>query len=201
MNKKSIIIIHGGDTYNTYDEYLEALRAFPVDETTLTSHQSWKDTLQKQLGDDYEVLRPTMPNKWNAKYQEWKIWFEKLLPFFPEEVVYVGHSLGGLFLAKYFSENIYSKKIAGLFLIAAPYDMADLESVADFELPASLETLSQQVATIYIYHSRDDQVVPLGEVEKYQKQLPNAKVRFFETDGHFRNELPQLITDIKALNS
>lgn len=199
MNKKSVVVIHGGDTYDTYDEYLEALRAFPVDERTLTPHRDWKDTLAEQLGDDYTVLRPAMPNKWNAKYQEWKIWFEKLLPFFPEQAIYIGHSLGGLFLAKYFSENMYIKRIVGLFLIAAPYDMAGIESVADFKLAESLDILTKQTPLIYLYHSRDDEVVPIGEVEKYQKQLPNANVHFFDTDGHFREELPELITDLKAI--
>jgi hypothetical protein len=38
---------------------------------------SWKKWLAEGLSQHYEVMRPDMPNTMNAKYAEWKIWFEK----------------------------------------------------------------------------------------------------------------------------
>ena len=50
---------------------------------------------------------PTMPNKQNARYRDWKIVFEGILAQLDSEVelTLVGGSLGGCFLLKYFSEN------------------------------------------------------------------------------------------------
>ena len=42
----------------------------------------------------------------NARYEEWKIWFERMIPFLNDNVILVGHSLGGIFFVKYLSENL-----------------------------------------------------------------------------------------------
>jgi predicted alpha/beta-fold hydrolase len=48
-----------------------------------------------------------MPNKLNARYHEWKIFFEGILSKLDreDEITLVGGSLGGCFLLKYFSEK------------------------------------------------------------------------------------------------
>ena len=66
--------------------------------------------LDKVLGGGYEVLIPQMPNSQNARYSEWKILFEKIISILDDEIILIGHSLGGIFLVKYFSENDYAKK-------------------------------------------------------------------------------------------
>jgi hypothetical protein len=43
----------------------------------MTRQPSWKKWLSEGLADSYQVIRPDMPNTMNAKYSEWKIWFEK----------------------------------------------------------------------------------------------------------------------------
>lgn len=201
MNKRvqQIVVIHGGDTFATYDEYLEFLKKFEIDET-IFKVGGWKATLGEKLGTDYEIFCPQLPNKFNAKYIEWKIWFEKLLPLFNDHAIYIGHSLGGLFLAKYFSEETSLKKIKALFLIAAPYDMAGSEeSLADFIVSDNLTLLASQSPVIFLYHSKDDPVVPFSELQKYQTHLPSAQVRIFNNRGHFRDELPEIVEDIQKL--
>lgn len=199
--KQQVVVIHGGDTFDTYDQYLEFLKSVEVDPTYFESG-GWKQTLGEKLGEHYEVIRLQMPCKWNAKYIEWEIWFEKFTPFFSDEVIFVGHSLGGIFLAKYFSEKPYSKKIKALFLVAAPYSLSesDTESLADFILKDSVKSLIEKIPSIYLYHSSDDPVVPLSELEKYQTDLREATTRLFSDRGHFRGELPEIISDIISLN-
>jgi hypothetical protein len=75
--KKQVVIIHGGDTYDSYEKYLEDLKALKLDFTRVTK-KSWKDSFEEDLGEGFEVIRPEMPNWMNAKYLEWKIWFDKL---------------------------------------------------------------------------------------------------------------------------
>lgn len=199
--KKQVVVIHGGDTFANNEAYLAFLKSFEVDLEYFKSKKGWKDTFSEELGSEYEVLRPMMPNKANAKYLEWKIWFEKLVPFLKDGVVLVGHSLGGTFLAKFLSENDFPKKIRATFLIAPPFDGVDLnESLADFILPDSLARFGEQGGMISLYHSKDDPVVPFVDHGKYKKSLPRVHAVVFEDRQHFNQEtFPELVLAIRAL--
>ena len=121
--KKQIVIIHGGDTFATREEYLSFLRNYEINiERFNTDKTDWKPWVRKMLQDEYEVITPQMPNKTNAQYGEWQLWFDKFIPFLNDGVILIGHSQGGIFLAKYLSENQFPKKIGGVMLVAAPYD-------------------------------------------------------------------------------
>ena len=187
--KKQIVIIHGGETYATYDGYIEGLKSYTIENLDDLRRRSWKDTLNERLGENYDVVSPKMPNKLNAKYLEWKLWFEKLIPLLNEKVVLIGHSLGGIFLVKYLAENKYPKIIVATFLIAAPHDdTAGTYSLADFTIPKDLSQIQTQGGELYLIHSKDDRVVPFSDVEKYQKQLKDARAMLFEDRGHFNQE-------------
>jgi predicted alpha/beta hydrolase family esterase len=148
---------------------------------------------------DFEVVYPKMPNAKNARYFEWKIWFEKLLPLMQEEVILIGHSLGGIFLAKYLSENNFPKKIISLHLVAAPYDTEVCkDSLVDFALSSTVEKLAQYTDKIFLYQSKDDPEVPFADFEKYKRDIPTAIPVVFEDRGHFiRKDFPELIENIK----
>lgn len=192
-----VVVIHGGDTFETYEEYLTFLKSHPFDLERL-KQKRWKENLPEKLGEPFDVIRPEMPSKWNAKYPEWKIWFEKIIPFLNDGVVLVGHSLGGTFLAKYLSESKFPKRILATFLVAAPFDDQGADfSLADFSLPESLSPFEVQGGVIFLYHSANDPVVPFVDLAKYRKAIPSAKARIFTDRGHFDQEdLPELIEDI-----
>lgn len=197
--KPQVWVIHGGDTFDTYQEYLTWLQDFTVSLEYL-KRQDWKSRLAETLGEKYEVLAPRMPNAQNAKYREWKLWFEKFIPFMSEDLIFIGHSLGGLFLAKYLSEETLSKKIKATLLIAAPHSATADYSLADFTLPTSLDQLATQSPTIFLYHSKDDPVVPYTDLSRYQSALPKATARSFADREHFKQtDFPELIADIKSL--
>ena len=142
-----------------------------------------------------------MPNYANARYLEWKIWFEKLIPFLEDEVTLVGHSLGGIFLVKYLSENSFPKRVRAIFLVASPYDTEGTDdSLVDFTLLRAPGNLTEQSGKIFLYHSEDDPIVPFSNLRKYEKELPSAKVRILKDRGHFlQEEFPELVEDIKGL--
>ncbi|MCH7605220.1 alpha/beta hydrolase [Patescibacteria group bacterium] len=200
--KKQIVVIHGADAFDTYEQYLSFLRDVEIDfERFKSSRKDWKGTLEGELGQDFEVILPNMPNKTNARYLEWKIWFEKLVPFLEDTVVLIGHSMGATFLVKYLSENTFPKKILATFLVAGPYDDKDSEeSLVDFALSENLEKLIQQGGKIYLYHSKDDPVVPFADFGKYKKVLFKAEAKTFDDRGHFnQSKFPELVEDIKRL--
>jgi len=198
--KKQVVVIHGGDNFDTYKEYIKFLKDFEIDFERF-KRKGWKQNLQKGLGKNFEVVLPEMPNKTNARYLEWQIWFKKLVPFFKKDVVLVGHSLGGIFLAKYLAENKLPKKIRATFLLAAPFDEKDSDySLVDFVLPKSMAKLAKQGGQIFIYQSNDDPVVPFADFYKYKTALPNATAVMFENRGHFGQEkFPELAKAIKKL--
>lgn len=197
--KKQVVVIHGGDTFETYEEYLDFLHKYEINIERYKTHKDdWKPWLREALGEAYEVIIPVMPNKFNAQFEEWKIWFEKIIPFLNDEVILVGHSLGGTFLAKYLSENNFPKKIKAVFLVSAVYDK-DCEGypLANFVLP---EKLDLQTENIYLYHSNDDVVVPVSALQQFQTALPQSHVTIFENRNHInQEEFPELVSHIIAL--
>jgi len=201
INKKQVLVIHGGSTHTSYENYLNTLKnKNPKLEWNL-SKRGWKDNLQDRLGHEYLVYTPQMPNKTNAQYDEWKIWFEKIATQLDDDFILIGHSLGGIFVVKYLSENVLSKKIKKLFLISAPFNSEDLgkEGLLSFERKADLKNLSKQVSDIFVYHSKDDPEVPFSHLERYSKDLPGANIRALDTEGHFLGEsIPGLVEDIKS---
>jgi uncharacterized protein len=200
--KSQILLVHGGDTFNTYEEYFSFLAEFPIEiDQYRVKKVSWKRGLPDALGTDYEVIAPDMPSKGNAKYAEWKLWFEKFFPYLDSKVILVGHSLGGTFLAKYLSENEFPKTVRALFMVSAPFDDRDADySLADFTLPKNLSLLAHQAQKIFLYYSRDDRVVPFADLKKYQSALPNAIAKIFTDRGHFNQEtFPELVHDIQSI--
>ena len=107
--KKQIVIIHGGSSFKTYKDYIQNLKKQEISIENLKFQKRWKDGLSAELGDDYEFLTPRMPNRENARYEEWKIWFNRIEKILDDEVILIGHSLGGSFLTKYLSKNTFSK--------------------------------------------------------------------------------------------
>lgn len=193
------MIIGGGDTFATKEDFIEFLKKIPVDyERSVSGIDDWKPWLRRQLSSEYDVIIPTMPNKFNARYDEWKIWFEKFFAFLNDGVILIGHSLGGAFLAKYLSENAFPVKIRAVMLVAAVYDKdTDGNEMLSFSLP---EQLNLQTDSIFLYQSKDDFVVPFHALEKYKTALPSAKVRVLEGKGHLNHEeFTELLEDIKGL--
>jgi uncharacterized protein len=204
--KQQVFYIHGGSAYSDYDAFLDALRSdIPRDLPSLPKTKRWTDTFREDLGPDFEVFMPTMPNKQNAKYIEWKLWFERHFEYLEGDVVLVGWSQGAYFLAKYLvEEDDLPFSIKALFLLAGPFEPADFggEDGGDFDFDTDdIHTLEEKVSKIHILHSIDDFVVPYEHALKYQKALPSAELTTFQDKNHFLVEqFPELIEKIKSLN-
>ncbi len=197
--KKQILIISGGDTFESYDDFLNYLKNTKADIQRMKEiKDDWKPLLRENLGEEYEVFIPTMPNKYNAKYEEWKIWFEKIIPQLNDGLILIGHSLGASFLIKYLSENEIQRVIKALFLVGTPYDVDCFGfGLASFALP---EKINMPTKNIFLYHSKDDFVVPFSAFEKYKVIFPNAIFKEFEDRTHFIDDnFPELSVDIKSL--
>ncbi|MFA7663110.1 MAG: hypothetical protein WCX88_04320 [Patescibacteria group bacterium] len=200
--KTKIFVIHGGSTYKTKKDFLERLQNLKV---SIEERIRWSDDyLTKKLGTDFEIIRPRMPLRENAKYQEWKIYFDKFVPFLSKNDILIGSSLGGIFLAKYLSENKLPKKMLSVYLIAPPFDnslsIPGKDLVGGFKLSADLSLIEKNTKNINLLFSKDDQIVPIAHAEKYRVKLPKAKLVIFESkNGHFLvPEFPEIVKMIKG---
>ncbi len=199
--KKQVFYIHGGSAYSNYEAFLNDLKNEPIrDLPGAQPFSKWSDILPKELA-DYDLFKPSMPNSKNAKYQEWKIWFERYIAHLRDGLVLVGWSQGGYFLTKYLIDNPAPVEIKALFLIAAPFQPDDFggEDGGDFAFDTSrVGELSKKAENIYIFHSKDDFVVPYEHAERFKRALPSAELVTFDDKNHFLiPEFPELIEKIK----
>lgn len=204
---QQVVIIGGGEVFHHEVDYLKFLKSIEI--SLWPKRNDWKANLQKDLGTWYHVISPSMPNKLNASYVAWSILFrkyieklqgEKLLT--PDGVVLIGHSLGGLFLARYIEDRgLSGLKIKGLFLISAPYADQDVfGELWNFALSENEPPISEIAQKIFVYHSEDDKIVPWECSIAWQIRYPTAKLRKYKKQGHFLCEhIPQLLKDIRAL--
>jgi len=199
--KKQILLIHGGMTFKNHKDYIHYLKNKTIN---LDGYISWSgDYLNKKLGHTFQIIRPTMPLKDNAKYDEWKIFFERYIPYLKNNVILIGVSLGGIFLAKYLSEHKFSKKIKAIFLVCAPFDntCSDEDLVGGFKLKADISLLEQNTKNLNLLFSANDDCVPVYHAEKYRNKLKNANIVIYkDKNGHFKVPVfPEIIKMIKEI--
>jgi predicted alpha/beta hydrolase family esterase len=196
---KQVIVIHGGTTFSTYEKYLDYLRTKTIHVDRLTHKSTWKDQLQANLGDEYQVLLPTMPNGTNARYSEWKLWFDRISKVIEDDCILIGHSLGAVFLAKYLSETSFSKKISATILIAAPYHDETIEDLTEFKIEQLSSKLDEQAGRIIFFNGLDDPIIPPSEIDCYRKELPDAEYNIISASDHFvRTDFPELLSAIRS---
>lgn len=201
--KKQVVFIHGGDSFSKYEDFLQDLKTKTVrDLPDYKLLQIWTKTLIEDLGDEFEVFMPVMPNKQNAQYDEWKIWFERYFEYLRNDVILIGWSLGGMFLAKYLSEQTFPISIKSLYLLAAPSGEFTDEVGNDcgtfhFDMK-NLSNFSRQVENINVWHSEDDFVVDYKQFLLYKNYIEKANFVTFEDKNHFLvPTFPELIVSIK----
>jgi predicted alpha/beta hydrolase family esterase len=201
--KQQVFYIHGGSAFSRYEDFLDYLKKKEIrDLPGAESMKKWSGTFREDLGEGYEVFMPSMPNSQNAKYEEWKIWFERYFTYLHDGVILVGWSQGGYFLVKYLSENEVPFAIKALFLVATPFESADFggEDGGDFAFAASaVGVLAKKAGKIMLFHSKDDFIVPYEHALKYKEVLPEAELVTFEDKNHFLiEEFPELLEKIRG---
>lgn len=205
MKKQAVVLVGGGNSYSKREDFLAALKTQEMyDLPSDDSYKSWKSWLATELTDTHTFFIPSMPNKQNAHYDEWKIWFERHLGATSGDLILIGLSLGAMFLAKYLIENDIDRRVISLMLLAGPcgsYEDKTGNDCADFCFdPAKLGEIKDKVEKISIFHSKDDPIVPYEHALKYKKALPEAELVTFEDKNHFLvSEFPELLQKIRNI--
>src|SRR5919108_6411187 len=89
------------------------------------THDEWDNklvgNLEEQLGPDYEIRYPRMPNEADPSYARWKTALRKELAKLRQGAILVGHSVGGSVLISVLAEEPRHRAPRAIFLIAAPF--------------------------------------------------------------------------------
>lgn len=194
---RQIIIIHGGQSFGTHERYIQNLRTSDIDYGRLKHQKKWKSWIAEQMP-DADVLLPSFPNGSNAVYDEWVIYFEKILPFLTTDVQLVGHSLGAMFLAKYLQDNLLGHTARRLILISGGYSDDSSEDFGSFSIDQPVCNIASSAEEVHLFHSKDDPVVQFTELAKFHADLPDATLHIFENRGHFNDAtFPELLDLLK----
>jgi predicted GIY-YIG superfamily endonuclease/predicted alpha/beta hydrolase family esterase len=203
--KKQIILVkwwESKENYKDYYEFLEKQKYDPFKEEV----KRWNRNLWEKLWKNYEILVHKTFNKDYSDYKSWKIMFEKMFPFFEKNIIFVGHSMWAIFLAKYFEEEKFYTKLSKLdinilkiILIAPPFKDIKNDVLWDFNFEnTEFKNLKKLQDKIKIFASKDDFVVPFEDIEDYKKALPKVEYSIFEDRWHFlQEEFLELIEEIK----
>jgi predicted alpha/beta hydrolase family esterase len=206
---KTVIVIGGGETHKSRSLYLTFLEDKIKYDPKPKKKEGWKTNLQKELGPDYLVCVPKMPNPLNANYEEWDIYFKKVLravlPSGPlTDVVLVGHSLGGLFLLKWLDEhNLYCCGVnaRGTVFVATPVVAKGIndEGFGDFVCTDDGYTPFSNYGKVHIFQSEDDEIVQTYNGRVLKALFPDAEEHWFKDRGHFiyDRRIPGLATAIR----
>jgi uncharacterized protein len=179
------IFIHGGESFPTNEQYIHWISTTAVEwniesYTIREEKKKWKTELAKKLVEEGNIVYlPNFPNPQNAKYEEWKIFFESwiLNISIQGSIIYIGTSLGGNFLLTYFGEKSnFQYSIKDIHLIAACQECGNFTSPYNYEF---LQKLKNQV---HIWHTEDDSIVPFSVGQEIAKNLPKAETHFLGSE-------------------
>jgi predicted alpha/beta hydrolase family esterase len=181
MNKHLLFIQGGG-----YDGY-------EADKSLVTA-------LQNALGKEYIIHYPELQSDENAPDFGWVQQIGTHIAQAADGVILVAHSLGASMLLKCLSEYTEDKKIAGVFLMAAPFWEGEEDWKKGLRLKPYFAAALPPHVSVFFYQCQDDEEVPVEQLIQYRKKLPFARFREFEKGGHqFSNNINFIVDDIRSV--
>ncbi|AYG62991.1 alpha/beta fold hydrolase [Rhizobium jaguaris] len=166
-----------------------------------TAHDEWDvklvQSLERELGRDYSIRYPRMPDADDPRYQTWKAALLHEFDVLEDGAILVGHSIGGTVLIHVLADKRPKFRPGALILISTPFigeggwPSDDIIARTNFSqrLPVGLPVL--------IYHGSEDETVPFAHAELYAKAIPQAVVRSLpHRDHQLNNDLSEVAQDI-----
>lgn len=157
--------------------------------------------LASELGSDYQILYPVMPGEASPDYRAWNRILMEQLAQLGDDIILIGHSVGASMVLWSLAENRPRQKLAGVFLIAPPFVGEGGWQIEGFTPPKDIGAAVPNVP-IYIYHGREDEIVPYAHVDLYASALSRAFIRRLHGRNHQLNDdLSEVASDIRSLNA
>lgn len=166
------------------------------------THDEWDDklvgSLGAELGRQYTVRYPPMPNEAEPLYATWKTALVKEFDALGDNAILVGHSVGGTFLIHAVAEQQLKRKWGGIFLIAPPFLGEGGWPGDETDPKANLAKELRADVPVFLYHGTSDSEVPLEHMKLYAEAIPHAATRTLaDRDHQLNNDLSELARDIR----
>ncbi len=92
------------------------------------------------------------------------------------------------------------RKLAGIFLVAAPFVGPAGWPNEDIKAKADLGARLPQQTPTFLYHGSRDKIVPIAHVDLYEEAIPGATAhRLLGRDHQLDNDLAEIAKNIRAL--
>jgi uncharacterized protein len=150
------------------------------------------ESLQKELGKDYQVINPELMDE-DAPDFGWVKQIGEHIDKQKNGVILVAHSLGASMLLRYLSESKVAKKISGIFLLAPPHWKGNEEWKKGLKLQKDFAENLPKNIPMFFYHCRDDDEVPFDHLAFYKDNIPWATFREIESGGHLLDNSLNLV--------
>ena len=168
------------------------------------THDEWDDklveSLRRELGPNFEIRYPRMPNEDDPAYAAWKTALEKEFATLNDDAILVGHSIGGTILVNALAKSPSGRKFGAIFLIATPFVGEGGWPSEDMSPPPDLGARLPRDVPVYIYQGLDDETAPPSHADLYARAIPQASVRRLpQRDHQLNNDLSEVAATIKSL--
>jgi predicted alpha/beta hydrolase family esterase len=157
-------------------------------------------SLAKGLGPTYDVRYPPLPNEGKPDDTTWKAVLASEVTRLGDGGIIVAHSAGAAAIIRTLAERRIGERLAGIFLIAAPFCGPGGWHIDGCEVPNDVSDRLPADVPLFLYHGRADDTVPFAHVELYAKLLRSATVRRLPGRDHQLNDdLSEVVEDILRL--
>jgi predicted alpha/beta hydrolase family esterase len=158
-------------------------------------------SLRGALGGDDVVRYPEMPNEEEPEYEVWRDAIAAELAAMGGGAVLVGHSIGASVAIRAVVDGSVGQSLAGVFLVATPFwHDHEVWRWEEVELPPNAAERIPDGLPVFLYHGRQDEVVPFSHLEMYARALPQATVRPLDGRNHqLGDDLSEVAWDIMRL--
>ena len=167
-------------------------------------HDTWDGklvaNLERELGPDYAVRYPRMPDEADPHAGPWKKAIARHLRELGDGAVLVAHSVGAAILLASLGAAPKARKSGAVFLINPPF-MGDGGWPGDGLPPTkSLAAALSDGEGLHLYFGTADQTVPPSHGNLFAKTFPRAKVRRLRGRDHqLDGDLSEVARDIRRL--
>ena len=169
-------------------------------------HDEWDyklvESLRRELGPDYEVRYPVMPNEADPQLAAWGVALESEIAVLHPGAIIVGHSLGGTILVNVLAERAPAVELGAIALVAAPFVGQGGWKGEDIELRSDLAARLPAGVPVFLYHGDKDAIAPVAHLALYAAAIPHAHVRrLVDRDHQLNNDLSEVASDIRELEA
>ena len=169
-------------------------------------HADWDDklvaSLRSELGSNYDIRYPRMPDEDDPSYETWKATLQKELAALNDGAIIVGHSIGGTILINALAERLPERKLGAIILVAAPFVGEGGWDSDDWTPQRGLGDKLPGGVPIFLFHGVADDTAPPAHAKLFAQAIPQSKLCLLPGRDHqLNNDLSEIAAVIRSLQA